>query len=111
VYGSGRQRSIIYVADVASAVTRLASMPFTGFNCFNLSGKQVTIETLARKVVSLVGRGAVCASDLPADVKAIDVGNAVMSEKRLVDFLGSIPSNDLDTSLRVTIDYFKGLTL
>lgn len=58
-------------------------------------------------LIELIGHGAYQLTPLPADITAIDVGNAVFDNTKLGEVIEEIPLTDLREALTVTIKYFK----
>jgi len=107
VYGASRTRCVVYAQDVANVVSRLCTIPSTGFQGFNMSGQQITIKELAATIVRLVGRGTVVERRMPQEISAIEMGDAVMNQQKLMSGIGRIPKTSLDESLTDTIAYFN----
>ena len=85
----------------------LSQKDFKGFNSFNVCGTDVTIHQLAEQIVSIIGKGSVIVEDIPEQIKAIDIGNAEYSEVKLNEYLDQRLLTDFNTSLDITIKYFK----
>ena len=107
LFGTGRRRPVIYAGDVAEAVYRCAQASFHGFQMFNLAGTDVILEELLELLICEVGQGSYHLRELPAEVKAIDVGNAAFSGERLEAFLGGVPLTSLEAGIKRTVDYFR----
>jgi nucleoside-diphosphate-sugar epimerase len=107
VYGEGRRRSILYARDVAELVAAVVDRPITGFVPLNVAGHAADIGELAARLQSLVGAGAVAAEEMPPHIKAMDHGEAVVSDARLKALVGEPPRTDLNAALDATVTYFK----
>ena len=55
-----------------------------------------------------IGKGAVTHVEWPAGRKSIDVGDAVISNRKIKEALGWQPRHDLKRGLLATRDYFAG---
>ncbi len=107
VFGSRRRRALVYAPDLAEVVLRLSRTPISGFSAFNIKGKDIHIKSLVELLIELIGYGAYQLTSLPADITAIDVGNAVFDNTKLGEIIEEIPLTDLQEALTVTIKYFK----
>jgi len=107
LFGTGRRRPVIYAGDVAGAVLSCAQASFHGFHMFNLAGEDVILEELLELLIREVGQGSWRLREFPAEVKAIDVGNAAFSGDRLEAFLGSVPRTPLEAGIKRTVEYFR----
>ena len=107
LFGAGRRRPVIYVADVAEAVYLCAQASFHGFHMFNLAGADVVLEDLLELLIREIGQGAYKLREFPPEVKSIDVGNAIFSGQRLETFLGRVPRTSLEAGIKETVGYFQ----
>jgi UDP-glucose 4-epimerase len=107
VFGDQRHRSLLYARDAAAIVERAASASIEGFAGVNAGGAHVAIHELAQRVVAEAGSGRVARRPLPADVRAIDAGDAHVDETRLAEMIGPPPRYDFDAALRATVAYFR----
>jgi len=107
VYGKNRRRPIIYVADVAEVIFRLAFASFEGFSILNIPGMNIPIGEIAKRIVQIAGSGTIVEKDIPPEIQAIDSGNAAMRSTALQDFVGNLRFKDLNTALRETLSYFQ----
>lgn len=107
VFGIRRRRALVYAPDLAEVVLRLSKTPISGFSAFNIKGKDIHIKSLVEILIELIGHGAYQLTPLPADITAIDVGNAVFDNTKLGEVIEDIPLTDLREALTATIKYFK----
>jgi UDP-glucose 4-epimerase len=107
LYGSGRRRPLLFADDAAAVVSRLSDRPFTGYQAFNLGGRDVDLAELAHAIVAIAGRGSVRQEPMPHEVAVMDIGAAVFDDTGLRTLIGGLPESDLQASLRATIGYFK----
>ena len=108
IYGSGEQtRSFCYVSDLIDGIMKLAEVPdseavATPFNIGN--PEERTVGDLAERVLRLTSASSsIVIEPLPEDdprVRCPDIGRAR-------GHLGWEPRVDIDTGLKLTIDYFS----
>lgn len=106
VYGE-RKRFLAYAGDVAEIVFKLSRKGSKGFCAYNMGGQELTIQQLVAALISVIGSGSFVVKDVPEHIKAIDMGNARISEDKLQAALGDIEATDLFQALSRTVDYFK----
>jgi len=99
LYGRGRSRPFIYVADVARAVVACGEHSFEGFTAFNLASEDVPLESALDLLVKMLGKGGYSVVEFPQEEKTMDVGNAQFSGEK---FTKMFP--DFETTL-----FAKGL--
>jgi len=107
LFGTGRTRPVIFVEDVAEAVLLCAQARLQGFQFFNLTGQDITLEQLADLLISEVGQGGCQLREFPAEIRSIDVGNAAFSGERLAAFTGARPVAPLGDCIKRTVEYFR----
>ena len=107
VYGEGRRRSILYARDAADIVAAVVERPVAGFVPLNVTGHDVDIRELAQRLQSLVGSGAVATEEMPAHIKAMDTGDAVIDAGRLQALIGKSARTEFSVALDATVRYFK----
>ena len=107
VFGDNRHRCLLYARDAAAIVERVASTDIAGFCGVNVGGAHVAISDLANRVVAETGGSRVESRPLPADIQAIDAGDARVDETRLAALIGPPPCHDLDAALGATVAYFR----
>jgi UDP-glucose 4-epimerase len=108
VFGEGKQlRTITYVSDVVEAlITAGVSEKSRGEVFFAVGDGQYDVAQIAHAIVSVIG-GRVRFVDWPRDREAIEIGDAVISNRKIVSTLGWRAAVDLETGLARTRDYFK----
>lgn len=107
VYGAKRRRVLVYAADLAEVVARLAKARFEGFVPINCTGHMVPIEELVGLLIEITGSGNCRLEPLPPDLQQIDVGDAPISDQRLQAMIGPSPRTDLRRGLEATVAYFR----
>ncbi len=108
VFGTKRQREIVYVKDLCEIVMKVAGSDFHGFEAYNIGGKQVGILTLVKLMIDLAGKGNYRIMDVPKMIKEMDSATGRYSTNKLSKFIGKTEVTPLRISLKRTIDYFKG---
>ncbi len=108
VFGEGRQlRNITYVEDCVEALILAALSDRTaGEVFFAVSDHHYSVADIAREVARVIG-GRVRFVPWPAERKAIEVGDALISNKK---FRGVVPwtaRHDLTSGLVKTRDYYR----
>ncbi len=109
IYGDGSQtRSFCYVDDMVDAMISMMDTPygFTGpVNAGNPN--EVSIKDLAELIVDLTNSGSkVVFKDLPMDDPKRRKPDITLAQQEL----GWAPTVDLETGLKLTVDYFKNMT-
>ncbi len=107
VYGRNRKRSLICVNDVVDIVWLIAQKQWSGFVPLNISGYNMPISELAEKIIKIAGSGKISLKEIPKTVKNIDVGNALIDESRITEFIGKVHIKNIKDDLTETINYFK----
>jgi UDP-glucose 4-epimerase len=102
VFGVGRMRTVHYAPDLARIIEEMAAREFAGFAAFNVPGEFVAISELASQIASCTG-GTVSQKPLPADISAIDAGNAPLDCTVFVKCFGAPRLTPLPAALAVTV--------
>lgn len=108
VFGDGQQlRNISYVDDCVAALV-LAAMDekSNGQVFFAVSDRQYNVAEIAQTLVENIG-GTARFVEWPADRKAIEFGDAVISNQKIKTILNWAPLFDLQSGLVKTKDYFR----
>jgi UDP-glucose 4-epimerase len=107
VFGNGQQlRNISYVDDCVAALV-LAAMDdkSNGQVFFAVSDKQCNVAEIAQTLVENIG-GTARFVEWPPDRKAIEIGDAVISNEKIKTTLKWNPQFDLQSGLMKTREYF-----
>ncbi|HEY9188664.1 MAG TPA: NAD(P)-dependent oxidoreductase [Ignavibacteria bacterium] len=107
IYGTNRKKSIIYVKDITSIIESIINATWKGFNTYNISGKEISLLSLAKKIVKLTGKGSIIIKKMPDNLKKIDNSNIKINSHKLYNLIGKIKLSNIDESLIETINYFK----
>jgi UDP-glucose 4-epimerase len=108
VFGSGDDlRNVLYVDDAVSALIMAATSDATDRETFFAVGDyHHTVADIAKATVTYIGSGKVRFVEWPANRKAIDIGDAVISNSKIKHSLGWAPTISLSDGLLKTRDYF-----
>jgi UDP-glucose 4-epimerase len=107
VFGEGKQlRTITYVSDVVEALlTAGVSEKSRGQVFFAVGDGQYDVSQIASAIVSVIG-GRLRFVEWPRDREAIEIGDAVISNRKIAATLGWKANVDLETGLARTREYF-----
>ncbi|MFZ2339171.1 MAG: SDR family oxidoreductase [Bacteroidales bacterium] len=111
VFGEDRKRSLIFAADVARIVWLISRKEWGGFIPLNINGLSKPIIELADNIVSIIGGGEIILKEMPSSIRNIDIGNIIIDDSRLKEFIGDYSLSEFQESLTVTINYFKKIAL
>jgi UDP-glucose 4-epimerase len=108
VFGTGEQmRNVTYVADgVGALVGASLSDKTDGEVYFAVSEGQHSVAEIAESIVEGIGKGRVRHIEWPKDREAIEIGDAVISNKKITDALGWAAHHTLKSGLVETRDYY-----
>lgn len=107
VFGEGHQlRNISYVEDCVAALV-IAAMDEKSNDqvFFAVADRQYNVAEIAQTIVENIG-GKVRFIEWPPDRKAIEIGDAVISNEKIKTLLNWNPQFDLQSGLIKTRDYF-----
>ncbi|MDI6738901.1 MAG: NAD-dependent epimerase/dehydratase family protein [Candidatus Edwardsbacteria bacterium] len=109
IYGDGRQlRNLLYVDDAAEALTASASQDAAlGQVLFAAGDQHLPVVDIARTIAEVFGSPAPSLVPWPAERRAIEVGDAVISNARIKSLLGWAPRIDFAEGARATRDYYR----
>lgn len=107
VFGTGSQlRNVSYVDDCVDALVLASQNPRSrGQVYFAVNDRQYSVAEIAREIVRVMG-GRVQHVEWPREREAIEVGDAVISNRKIREHLGWAPCVDLSAGLELTRDYF-----
>lgn len=108
VFGEGKQmRNLVYIDDCVSALIMASQSDRTnGEVLFAVGDKHYSVAEIAKGIVKHIGSGSVKFIEWPEDRKAIEVGDAIISNKKIKSVLNWHPRFDLETGLIETKEYF-----
>ncbi len=113
VFGKGEQkRNVIFIEDAVDALI-LASQAnnISGETFFAVGDQHFSVAQIALATVEHIGSGRVKFVDWPEDRKIIEVGDAVISNKKIKERLHWAPRFDLKSGLKKTREFYKSCNL
>ena len=108
VYGDGAQmRNVLYVGDAVEGLLALGTHPAArGETFFVVSDEHYSVADIARLTVEIMEQGTVCQVEWPAERKATDIGDAIISNAKIKQRIGWAPVRDLRTGLQETRRFY-----
>jgi UDP-glucose 4-epimerase len=108
IFGSGQQkRNVIYVEDAVDAIILASQKDGIGGETFFAVGDQhYSVREIAEDTVKYIGSGQVKFIDWPKDRKAVDFGDAIISNKKIKETLGWAPQWSHKDGLLKTKEYY-----
>jgi UDP-glucose 4-epimerase len=109
VYGKGEQlRNVIYVDDAVSAIIMASqNAKANGETFFAVGDEHFSVAQIAEATVQYIGSGRVKYIEWPKSRKAIEVGNAIISNKKIKEYLGWKPVDNLKNGLLKTKAFYE----
>jgi UDP-glucose 4-epimerase len=108
VFGKGNQkRNAIYIDDAIAAIV-LASQTdrVNGETFFAVGDQHYTVAQIAEATVRYMGSGSVKYMEWPKDRKTTEIGDAIISNKKIKEVLDWSPQHDLKSGLLKTKAYY-----
>lgn len=102
-----RSRQFLYAGDIPPIVSQLLNKEWSSSLCFNLSGENLSLYKLAKTICDFHGKSQVLLEPFPEEIKHLDVGNVLVSDEKLKDYLGKLNFSDWQKSLRSTLENLK----
>jgi len=108
VFGEGGQkRTVSFIDDsVAALILAADSEESNGRVFFGVSDNQCTVFDIATAISKVIG-GSVKKIPWPKDREAIEIGDAIISNKKIKSSLQWEPRFDLETGLSLTAEYYR----
>jgi len=108
VYKPGSQmRNVLYVDDAVDALlAAVQSVKSAGETFFAVGDKHYSVKEIAEKTCEVLG-GSVRMVDWPKGRKAIEIGDAVISNEKIKETLAWVPKVGFEEGLTLTLDYYK----
>jgi UDP-glucose 4-epimerase len=109
VFGEGNQkRNVIFVDDAVSALIMVSDCDeVVGQTLFAVGDKHYKVAEIAEATVKYIGSGRVRFVEWPKEKKAIDVGDAILSNQKIKSILSWTPLDDLESGLIKTREYYR----
>jgi UDP-glucose 4-epimerase len=108
VYKPGSQlRNVLHVDDAVDAlVAAVSSLELAGNTFFAVGDHHYSVKEIAEQICEVMG-GSVQMIDWPKERKATEIGDAIISNKKIKDVLGWAPKVGFEEGLKKTGEYFK----
>ena len=108
VYKPGTQlRNVLYVDDAVEALlAAVQSNKSVSETYFAVSDDHLSVKEIAEKTCQTMG-GSVKMMDWPKKRKAIEIGDAVISNVKINNTLGWEPKVSFEDGLKLTLNYYK----
>ena len=109
VYGEGGQmRNVLHVDDVAAAILQASQMDsMIGQVYFVVSDEHYSVKEIAELTVRNIGSGRVVSVPWPEGKQKIDMGDAIISNKKFTSACGWQPQITIEQGLQQTAEYFR----
>jgi UDP-glucose 4-epimerase len=110
VFGDGKQmRNVLYVDDAVEALVTAADCDATiGETFLAVADDHHSVGDVARATVHGIGKGSVRFVEWPKERKAIDIGDAILTNGKFKARTGWAPRTGLAEGMRLTRRYFEG---
>ena len=108
IFGTGAQkRNLIFVEDAVDVLLCAALNERTdGETFFAVSDEHISVAELAETIVRIIGKGSVRYVSYPCDRTTTEVGDAILSNRKIKEWFNWQPRVDLDRGLEKTRDYY-----
>lgn len=109
VYGNGKQlRNVIYVDDAVEALIQTAlSIGTKGETFFAVGDYHYSVADIAQETAKIMGSGKVNFIQWPKERKATEIGDAILSNKKIKEVVKWSPLTNLTDGLIKTKEYYR----
>jgi UDP-glucose 4-epimerase len=109
VYGQGAQmRNVIYVDDAVSAIIMAShAKNATGETFFAVGDEHFSVAKIAEATVECIGTGKVKFIEWPKSRKTVEIGDAIISNKKIKEFLHWTPQDSMKSGLIKTKAFYQ----
>jgi UDP-glucose 4-epimerase len=109
VFGDGKQlRNVLYVDDAVEALVLTAEMEKTnGETFFAVGDHHYSVAQIAEKTVKYLEKGRVNHVPWPKGLKSIEIGDAVISNSKIKNYIDWSPKVTLEDGLIKTKEYYE----
>lgn len=109
VFGDGCQsRNVLYVDDALAALIHTSQAEhINGKTFFAVGDQHYSVAQIAEATVKYIGSGNVKFIDWPKDRKSVEIGDAVISNRKIKEVLHWNPQYDIKEGLVKTKAYFE----
>lgn len=110
VYGDGLQlRNVLYVDDGVSAlITSAVEEKSNGEVFFAVGNEHYSVIDIAKLIIKHFKKGSLSSVPWPSERKVTEIGDAVISNKKIKNLLGWEPQCSFESGLDKTKKYFDG---
>jgi UDP-glucose 4-epimerase len=108
VFGDGQQkRNVIYIDDAVAAIILTSQADHAaGETFFAVGNEHFSVAQIADATVKYIGSGQVRFVEWPRGRQSIEIGDAIISNRKIKAFLHWIPQDTLETGLIKTRAYY-----
>lgn len=109
VYGDGAQkRNSLYVADAVDAIIAVAEKKDLGGQVYlAVSDEHYSVKEIAEAIIEIFGKGRLDMVPWPAQRAALEVGDAIFTNKKILQEIGWKPKISLKEGLKLTLDFYQ----
>jgi len=109
VYGDGKQmRNVIYIDDAVEALIKTSLSKGTkGETFFAVGNDHYSVAEIAEETSKIMGSGKVNFIQWPQERKATEIGDAILSNKKIKEIVNWSPRTNLTNGLIKTKEYYK----
>lgn len=109
VFGDGKQkRNVIYVDDAVDAIILTSQADnVAGETFFAVGDEHFSVAQIAEATVKYIDSGRVKLIEWPRERKSTEIGDAVISNKKIKEFLQWAPQDNLESGLIKTKAYYE----
>ena len=109
IFGDGKQmRNVIYVNDAVNALILVALSENTNGETFFVVGdKHYSVADIASETMNFMGTGKVKYIEWPKERKTTEVGDAIISNKKIKKYINWMPQDDLQSGLIRSKNYYS----
>ena len=113
VFGDGRQkRNVIFVKDAVAALLKMSLVNNSkGETFFAVGDHHYSVAEIAQETVKNIGSGQVKFIEWPVTRKRVEVGDAIISNRKIKSVCDWSPLYDLKNGLIQTKEYYKNCDL
>ncbi len=108
LFGTGEQkRNVIFVSDAVNALIQASQANnLKGEVLFAVGDSHYSVAEVAENTVKYIGSGGVVYIDWPKNRKLIEIGDAIISNKKIKQLINWEPKYSLEEGLIITKKYF-----
>lgn len=108
IYGKGEQKKILFVDDCVNALIEASQEDkCIGEVFFATADKHCSVAETAELIIKVFGKGKIKHIEWPRERKAIEIGNVIISNKKIKNVMKWRPSVNITAGLKITKDYYS----